>query len=63
MAAIHAQTNGIVQVFDDAFTPVPSLVPSLAPSASAAPTHAVIVVTEGTMDNLQFSWDLKALPD
>lgn len=61
MAAIHAQTNGIVQVFDNTFTPAPSAAPSLAPSASAAPTH--IVIAEDGMDDIQFSWDLEALPD
>lgn len=55
MAAIHAQTNGIVQVFDDGFTPSPSL----APSASPAPTEVAI----HTPDMSQFDWDIEAFPD
>ena len=52
MAAIGAQTNGIVQVFDS-FT----LAPSLAPSASPAPTVAK------NLNMTKFDWDIFALPD
>jgi len=56
MAGIHAQTYGTVQVFDDTFTPSPSLAPSLAPSASPAPTEEDIDVM--VIDMTAFDWQL-----
>jgi WD40 repeat protein len=50
--SIGADTNGIVQVFDS-FT----LAPSLAPSASPAPT------VDNNLNMTKFDWDIFALPD
>jgi hypothetical protein len=59
LGSVGSQVNGIVQVFDDGFTPAPSLSPSLAPSASSAPT-----IETPANDNLTpFDWDLEPQPD
>lgn len=61
MAASHAQTNGIVQVFDDGYTPAPTASPAPSHSPSLGPSDSVI--EEDGMMVETFDWDIFPLPD